>query len=118
MDWKKLLLLRMGSMWQLLLYLKRQLVLGWPEVRMIAEGLGKLGIHLASGEGIIIGIVAVPARIVRITATAIMGCSPSAVIPKAVVVAVAARTSSSSGSAAVSLEVGRHHLELEIHSDC
>ena len=116
MDWKKLLL-RMGSMRQQLLYLERQLVLGWPEVRMQAEGLGKLGIHLASGEGIIIGIAAVPARIVRITATAIMGCSPSAaVIPKAVV--VAARTSSSSGSAAVSLEVGRHHLELESHSDC
>ena len=117
MDWKKLLL-RMGSMRQQLLYLERQLVLGWPEVRMQAEGLGKLGIHLASGEGIIIGIAAVPARIVRITATAIMGCSPSAaVIPKAIVV-VAARTSSSSGSAAVSLEVGRHHLELESHSDC
>ena len=116
MDWKKLLL-RMGSMRQQLLYLERQLVLGWPEVRMKAKGLGKLGIHLASGEGIIIGIAAVPARIVRITATTIMGCSPSiAVIPKAVV--VAARTSSSLGSAAVSLEVGRHHLELESHSDC
>ena len=87
----------------------------WPEVRMQAEGLGKLGIHLASGEGIIIGIAAMPARIVRITATAIMGCSPSAVIPKAVV--AVARTSSSLGSAAVSLEVGRH-LELESHSDC
>ena len=83
---------------------------------MQAEGLGKLGIHLASGEGIIIGIAAVPARIVQITATAIMGCSPStAVIPKAVV--AVARTSSSSGSAAVSLEVGRHP-ESESHSDC
>ena len=36
----------------------------WPEVRMqAAEGLGKVGNHLASGERIIIGIVAVPARI-------------------------------------------------------
>ena len=45
-----------------------------------------------------------------------MGCSPSAINPKAL--AVVARTSSSSmGSAAISLEVGRH-LELESHSDC
>ena len=49
-------------------------------------------------------------------ATAAMGCSPSVVITKALI--VAARTfGSSMGSAAVSLEVGRH-LELESHSDC
>ena len=82
---------------------------------MQAEGLGKVGNHLASGERIIIGIVAVPARIGRITATAIMECSPSAINPKAL--AVARTSSSSMGSAAVSLEVGRH-LELESHSDC